>query len=276
MIKVALQKILSSANGNMLLDVNFEIKKGEFITLFGDSGAGKTSILRMIAGLFDAEKGYISVNDSIWLDTVNNINLKTQQRKIGFLFQDYALFPNMTVRENLSYALEKGQNVQIIEELIELIELGDLQNIKPNKLSGGQKQRVALARSLVRMPEILMLDEPLSALDTKIRSKLQNYILKVHKKYNLTTILISHEISEVIKLSQKVFIIENGKIINIDTPINLFTNIQDNDNLKLIGEVVKININSIEVLIGKNYIKLPMSKEKIKNITIGDFISIPK
>ncbi len=149
MIQIALQKKLGAANGEMQLDVDIEIEEGMLVTLYGNSGAGKTSILRMIAGLLQPERGLISVNEKCWLDTSRGISLTPQQRKTGFVFQDYALFPNMTVKENLAYALEKGQSKAIVEELIRIVELRDLQQRKPSELSGGQKQRVALARALV-------------------------------------------------------------------------------------------------------------------------------
>ena len=180
MIHIDLQKTLKSAHGEMNLDIKITIEKGEFVTLYGDSGAGKTSTFRMIAGLLKADSGKIRVNENTWFDASSRINLPPQKRKVGFVFQDYALFPNMTVRQNLEYALDKNQDRNIITQLIETVELGQLQNRKPETLSGGQKQRVALARALVQKPEILLLDEPMSALDSKMRLKLQDYILKVH------------------------------------------------------------------------------------------------
>src|SRR5690606_20928534 len=120
-----------------------------------------------------------------WYNSDENINLAPQKRKTGFVFQDFALFPNMNVRENLEFALTKGESKKIIKNLIEINELGDLQHRKPDTLSGGQKQRVALARALVKMPELLLLDEPLSSLDIEIRRKLQQYILKVHREFKL-------------------------------------------------------------------------------------------
>ncbi|GGX11966.1 ABC transporter ATP-binding protein [Aquimarina muelleri] len=274
MIQIALQKKLSAATGEMLLDINMQIEQGKLVTLYGSSGAGKTSILRMIAGLLQADTGTITVHQKTWLNTSTGICLKPQQRKIGFVFQDYALFPNMTVKENLLFALEKNQDKQIVKELIEIIELEDLQNRKPNNLSGGQKQRVALARALVRKPEILMLDEPLSALDKKMRIKLQDYILKVHKKFNITTLLISHDISEVIKMSDTVFMIENGKIIQQGNPIEVFTTKKVSGKFQFTGEVIDIKkedvIYIVTVLIGTNFVKIIAEENEIQTITIGD------
>ena len=207
---LAFQKKLISATGEMLLSVETTIKEGSLVTLYGKSGAGKTTILRILGGLTQPDSGKISIHDSVWLDTSKKINLKPQKRKVGFVFQDYALFPNMTVKENLEFALIKGEDNSIINHLIEMVELGELQHRYPLTLSGGQQQRVALVRALVQKPKILMLDEPLSALEEEIRYKLQQYILTVHKEFGLTTILISHDISEVLRMSDTVIELENG------------------------------------------------------------------
>ncbi len=278
MIQIALQKKLTAPHGSMLLDIDININKGSLVTLYGDSGAGKTSILRMISGLLQADKGRITVNQKTWLDTNKGIVLKPQQRKIGYVFQDYGLFPNMTVKQNLLYALEKDQSNHTVSELIDIIELGDLQERKPEKLSGGQKQRVALARALVRKPEILMLDEPLSALDNKMRAKLQDYILKVHKQYNLTTLLISHEISEVIKMSDQVFIIENGKINKQGNPIEVFTTKQMSGKFQFSGEIVQIEqedvIYIVTILIGINFVKIVAEENEVATLAIGDKVIV--
>jgi len=278
MIQIALDKKLKAANGEMRLHIDIEIGQGELITLYGNSGAGKTSILRMIAGLMQPDKGLIIVNQQTWLNSQKGICFKPQQRKIGFVFQDYALFQNMTVKENLVFALEKGQNKRIVNELISIIELEDLQDRKPENLSGGQKQRVALARALVRKPEILMLDEPLSAIDVKMRNTLQDYILKVHKEFNLTTILISHEIGEVIKMSDKIFIIEDGKIIKQGKPIEVFSNKQVSGKFQFSGEIIKIDkedvIYIVTILIGVNIVKVVAVESEIQTISVGDKVIV--
>ena len=141
-----------------------------------------------------ADDGSIKVGEKLWFDKAKNINLKAQKRKLGFVFQDYALFPNMTVEENLRFALEKGQPQEIIEELIDITELGALRKKKPSRLSGGQQQRVALARAMVKKPDVLLMDEPLSSLDPEMRSKLQDYIKTLHDKYGLTSMLIRDQL----------------------------------------------------------------------------------
>ncbi|MDH7447778.1 ABC transporter ATP-binding protein [Aquimarina sp. 2201CG14-23] len=278
MIEANIHKTLSTASGNMLLDIQLSIKKGQCITLYGPSGAGKTSVLRMLAGLLSADKGQIVVDDKTWLHTEKRINCTPQQRRIGYVFQEYALFPNMTVRENLEFALEKGQDKNIIEELIEIIELKELQDRKPTTLSGGQQQRVALARALVRKPKVLLLDEPLSALDIKMRSKLQDYILKVHRQYKLTTILVSHDVGEIVKMSDEVYCIEDGKISKQGNPSTIFTNDQLSGKFQFTGEVIAIVkegvVYIVTVLIGSNVVKVIAQKSEIKHLEIGSKVIV--
>lgn len=278
MIEISLHKKLKSSSGDMILDVKLNIAKEKLVTLYGKSGAGKTSFLKIIAGLLNPDRGFIKVDDNIWLDTDKDLNLRPQKRNIGFVFQEYALFPNMTVKENLIFAMAKDQNKKIIQELIEIVDLGDLQNRKPNTLSGGQKQRVALARALVQKPQILMLDEPLSALDQEMRNKLQQYILEVHKEYKLTTILISHDISEIIKMSDYLIEIDHGKIIDQGLPMEIFTNNKINAKFQFTGEVINMVkqdfIFIITVLIGKDLVKVVADDNEAKRINIGDKVLI--
>jgi len=161
------------------------------------------------------------------------------------VFQNYALFPNMTVLENLEYAAENHRKKQI-EELLELLDLYQLKDRYPNALSGGQQQRVALARALVRNPKILLLDEPLSALDPFTRTRLQEEIRKIHKYYQLTTILVSHDKPEVFKLSDRVLILEDGKICNVGKPQEVFLNRRTSGKYSFIGTI--IDIKTVDVI----------------------------
>jgi len=278
MIELAINKKLKSSSGDMLLDVKFNIPTGKLIALYGKSGAGKTSLLKIIAGLLSPEKGIIKVDDKVWLDTDKRLNLSPQKRNIGFLFQEYTLFPNMTVRENLEFALTKGQNKKIVDELLEIVDLGDLQFRKSNSLSGGQKQRAALARSLVQKPKILMLDEPLSALDYEMRTKLQQYILQLHKEFKLTTILISHDISEIIKMSDYLMEIDHGKIVNEGLATDVFSHNKINAKFQFTGEIIKIEkqdfIYIISVLIGKDFVKVIADDDEARDLMVGDKVFI--
>lgn len=278
MINLNLKKTLKSAGGNIDLDMQLTIEKGQFVTLFGESGAGKTSTLRMLSGLLKPDSGTIKVGETTWFDSRKNIDLKPQQRKLGYVFQDYALFPNMSVRQNLEYALQKHQDRTIIEELLEFAELGELDQRKPETLSGGQKQRVALARALVQRPEILILDEPLSALDLKMRIKLQEYLLQVHKKYKLTTILVSHDIGEIVKLSDRVFELQNGRVIKKGKAAEFFGLNKTSAKFRFSGEVLKIQredvLYVISVLIGNDIIKVVADRTEANNFKIGDQVLV--
>lgn len=223
MMEININRKLHGADGVLNLRFETKILAGELVTIYGPSGSGKTSVLRMLAGLLLPDNGHIRMDGQIWFDKTQRINLKPQLRGIGMVFQEYSLFPNMTVRGNLEFALEKGQSKQIIDDLLELTELKGLYNKKPLLLSGGQKQRVALARALVRKPKLLLLDEPLSALDSEMQSRLQDYILQVHQQFRLTTILISHDMVEVVKMSKRVLILENGHIKKEGNPLNILS-----------------------------------------------------
>jgi len=212
MIDIAITRKLSGPGGQMSLQFNTKIDSGEFVCVYGPSGAGKTSVLRMLAGLLTPDDGHIVTDNTTWFDRAKKVDLKPQLRNIGMVFQEYSLFPNMTVRGNLEFALKKESSADIVDELLQLTELEQLQDQKPALLSGGQKQRVALARALIRRPRLLLLDEPLSALDSVMQAKLQDYILRVHQQFSLTTILVSHDVFEVVKMSKRVLILEEGTI----------------------------------------------------------------
>ena len=278
MIRLELHKVLRSASGPMNLEIGLEFAAGSFVTLYGKSGAGKTSVLRMMAGLFTPDNGHIEVNGATWLDTGSGLDLPPQQRNVGFVFQDYALFPNMTVKENLVFAQDKGQDQKIVHDLIELIELGGLQHRRPATLSGGQQQRVALARALVRTPDILMLDEPLSALDNEMRAKLQHYVLEVHREYGLTTLLISHDISEILKMSDLMLVMDQGKITRQGTPSEVLTHRDVSGKFQFTGEVIGMDkqdfIYIISILIGKDLVKVVADESEAGTLNLGDKVLV--
>lgn len=278
MIEIEIKKKLNAAFGEMLLEIKTQIIPGQFVTIFGKSGAGKTSTLRILAGLLNPDSGKISINQKILYDSFQSINLSPQKRQIGFVFQDYALFPNMTILENLSFALQKKQSKKILDELIEIMEIGDLKHQKPYKLSGGQQQRVAVARALVQKPDLLLLDEPLSALDEEMRSKIQNYIKQVHLEYNLTTIMISHDMAEILKMSDRTLLLQDGKIINDGNPIEIFSKPTDDKKFQITGEIVSItnhNLKSIlTILIGKDIATLELESSSAVSLSAGDKVKI--
>jgi len=278
MIGLHVRKTLKGSGKNIELQLSLDIKKGEFVTLYGESGAGKTSALRLLSGLLTPDVGTITVDGRVWFDAEKHINLPSQTRKLGYVFQDYALFPHMTVRQNLEFALTKAQDGAIVVELLEFMELSDLQDRKPMTLSGGQKQRVALARALVQQPEILILDEPLSALDYAMRVKLQSYILRIHKKFKLTTILVSNDIGEIVRMSDRVIELQQGKVIKTATTADFFGLNKASAKFRFTGEIISIQkedvIYVVGVLIGNEVVKVIADLAEVRQLAIGDKVYV--
>lgn len=221
MIDIDIHRALISGLGGMELHLQLAILPGQIVALYGPSGSGKSSIIRMIAGLMKPDKGTINIDNEVWFDHIRKINRPPQQRNIGVVFQDPALFPHMTVRGNIEYAKHDGTLPGAVDEILGLMELTNLSDKKPQLLSGGQKQRVALARAIVRRPKILLLDEPTSAMDTSLQLKMQDYILKVQQEFKTTIILVSHDILEIIRLANQCLILENGKVVDSGIPTKI-------------------------------------------------------
>lgn len=275
MIDFALQKKLNTADGDMQLQISLQIESGSFVSLYGSSGAGKTSVLRMLAGFMKPDNGRIVMNDVVWFDKNQKRNIDAQQRKIGFVFQDYALFPNMNVFENIAFALNKKESVNIVDELLELTGLSTLSQRKIQTLSGGQKQRVALARAIAARPLLLLLDEPLSAIDNNMRIQLQTTLLKVHKRFKLTTILVSHDMDEILKLSDRIIHLEHGKVQDDATPASYFMN--GSNASALAGNIVAIEENERQtftiVLLNNRMIKINSTEHDV-NFNVGEKVEI--
>ncbi len=274
-LELSLQKKLFTAHGTMDLEVNLSAGQGEIITLFGRSGAGKTTLLRLIAGLLEPRSGNLVVDGVEWYNSIKNLNLKPQQRSTGFVFQDYALFPNMTVKQNLLYA---DKNNKKVNDLLNMMGLYGLKDRKPQNLSGGQQQRVALARALVKDPLVLLLDEPLAALDIEMRNELQDEILKINRELGLTIILISHDLAEIFKLSNKVYVIDQGKVINSGSPQQIFTHESFSAKFQFIGEILSIQesdcIYIVNVLIGNNIIKVVVTDDEVSQYRVGEKVIV--
>src|ERR1035437_187235 len=220
-LSISITKSMLTSEGKTNLEICAEIKGKELLCLFGHSGAGKTTLLRILAGLTKPDKGRIVFNDTVWFDSEKKINIPPQQRNVGYMFQDYALFPNMTVEKNISFA-QKEKNKDDVDKIMDLFDLQILKNQHPAKLSGGQKQRVALARALAAKPNVLLLDEPLSALDFEMRLSLQHEIKKAHDLLNTVTLMVSHDLQEVFHLATSVIMLKNGTVINEGKPADVF------------------------------------------------------
>jgi len=277
-ISIDIKKQMLTTNGPMNLMVQTTIPMGELVALFGESGAGKTTLLRILAGLLSPDKGLIKFGDAIWFDSEKKINIPPQIRNISLMFQDYALFPNMTVEQNIQFA-QPLKDQQKVLELIELLGLTELSKRKPANLSGGQKQRVALARALARNPQLLLLDEPLSALDAGMRSALQDEIAKAHQLLGITTLMVSHDLGEVFRLASRVLYIENGQITRIGKPEEVFSNDSVSGKVQITGQIARIEkqdiINIVTVISGNNQIiKVIAFDSDLENLKIGDQVMV--
>lgn len=211
-------------NTSVIEDFNLSVDEGSFTTLLGSSGCGKTTILRLISGFLNPDSGTIKINGEIQNNVLPN------RRKVGMVFQDYALFPHLTVEQNLFYGLnltrpskeQKAQNEQIVKTTARNLDIESLMNRFPSELSGGQQQRVALGRALVLQPKILLMDEPLSSLDTNLRLKVREELKEIQQRLKITTVYVTHDREEAFSLSDKIAVMNNGKIVQYDTPENLY------------------------------------------------------
>ena len=265
-----LQKTYRSEKRSFSIDIEASFKLNAINVLYGNSGAGKTSLLRLLSGLDKVDSGLITVNNNEWLNTKNKTFLPVHQREIAYVFQDYGLFPNMTVLENLEFVKKKINKV-LLNEVIDVLELTQLLNTKPNNLSGGQQQRVALARAILQEPQFLFLDEPLTAIDETLRYKLQSYILTLQQKYQFTVIMVSHNLQEVLKVASHVCAIDNGKVIKQGDPKILLSNNKEN---VLTGIVLAMYEREVNVLIGTQQITIPKTYILSQNYIIGTVIEI--
>lgn len=189
MIQINIKKRVKTYDGADLIEANASFHVQTITQIIGPSGAGKTTLLRIIAGLIRPEEGKITVNEEVWLDTKANINLEPQKRKVGFVFQDYALFPNMTVREHLHYG---SNDTQYIDRLIALGKLDAFKTHKPKHLSGGQQQRLAILRALATKPKLLLMDEPFSALDNVLKKEIMTDLKVLFAELQITCLIVTH------------------------------------------------------------------------------------
>ena len=230
-----------------LKSVNFSIEQGDLVCLLGPSGCGKSTILNMIAGLLQPTGGDIQFKKS------SVINTEPKDRNIGFVFQNYALYPHMTVLENIMFPLTVGEKKiskeeakKVAEEYMQLTNIEELAEKKPGTLSGGQQQRVAITRALVQKPEVLLLDEPLSNLDARLRLKIREEIRRLVKEVGITTIFVTHDQEEALSISDKIILLNEGVIQQHDDPQNLYLEPNNLFVAKFIGNPI-INILEVEV-----------------------------
>ncbi|GIN87369.1 ABC transporter ATP-binding protein [Heyndrickxia sporothermodurans] len=246
---ITIENISKSFNHQTVLhELNLSFQEGEFVTLLGPSGCGKSTLLRILAGLVTPEKGTIKI------DGKDVTNKKAKDRQVGMVFQSYALFPNMTVEENIAFGLKmKKMSKEVIQQkvsyIIELVGLTDKGKSYPKELSGGQQQRVALARSLVTEPKVLLLDEPLSALDAQIRKNLQKLLRSIQQQLNMTMVLVTHDQEEAMAVSDRIYIMNAGRIAQNGTPREIYNRPANEFVARFIGNYNVLTKEEISLLV---------------------------
>ncbi|WP_457593330.1 ABC transporter ATP-binding protein [Hydrogenimonas sp.] len=272
MIEIDIKRALQGSRAQMTLDVALRIEEGAFVALTGPSGSGKTTLLRIVAGLEEAV-GNITVSGRKWLSAGKS--LPPQERGIGFVFQDYALFGNMSVEENLLFI---NRDSELASHLLALTGLKELKERLPGTLSGGQKQRVALCRALMNRPKILLMDEPLSALDPAMRSKLQHDILVLHKEFGTTTIMVSHDPSEIYRLAERVVVLDHGSVAADGSPKEVLLKTSGSQKFSLEGElldIVRVDVIYIAVVaVGQQLVEVVLGNEEAKSLKVGERVRV--
>jgi len=218
-IRVDIRKTLRSHDREFRLDVSFTAEHDRSV-VFGPSGSGKSLTLQCIAGLLKPDEGRIEIGERVLFDSAAGINLRPQERNVGFMFQDYALFPHLTVEQNVAFGLnrevgERNHSVGRVKEFLALFELEPLARSHPRSLSGGQRQRVALARALIRHPDLLLMDEPLSALDPLLRSRVRRELSDMQTRFRVPMVVITHDPADVEALAQNVIVFEHGRVAQV-------------------------------------------------------------
>ncbi|MGL6072073.1 ATP-binding cassette domain-containing protein [Craterilacuibacter sp.] len=277
MIEIAVEKRLDGAQGGSWLRVDCRWAAGQRMALFGASGAGKTTLLRILAGLIRPDAGRIVVGGEVWFDSDKNICLPAQARQVGMVFQDYALFPHLSVRGNLEFA-QRRKNPGRVDELLALTGLAALACRKPATLSGGQQQRVALARALAAEPRLLLLDEPLSALDPVLREQLQAELLALQQCFALSTVLVSHDLAEVFRLAQQVIRLDAGQVTGMGTPAELFLAQSGGGRFHLAAQVLALRrvdvVDVASLLVGGQIVDVVLDEGEAASLVVGASVTV--
>jgi molybdate transport system ATP-binding protein len=267
MIEIALRKALLGSGGAMELAVELRIESGSFVAIAGESGSGKTTLLRILAGL-ERSEGRIAVDGELWME--GRRSLPPRKRRIGFVFQDYALFENMTVRENLLFV---RPDRALAERLMTLCSLEALAERYPATLSGGQQQRVALCRALMGEPKLLLMDEPLSALDPAMRRRLQEDIARLHREFGTTTLMVSHDPAEIYRLGDRGLSLEQGRIVGDAAPLESLLETAGSQKFSFRGELLEIVRRDVlhvaVVAIGQQIVEVVLSEAEAGRLEPG-------
>lgn len=257
-------------------DFNLHVKDGEFISFLGPSGCGKTTTLRMVAGFERATEGEISIGDHVVSSSEKGIFVPPEKRDIGMVFQSYAVWPHMTVIDNVGYPLKiqkvpKEERLKRVKEMLELVHLSEYGDRYPNQLSGGQQQRVALARALVARPRLLLLDEPLSNLDAKLRESMRFEISAIQKKLGITVIYVTHDQAEAMTMSDRIVVMSMGLVQQIGKPYDIYTHPANKMVADFVGLVNFINgeVKGDRVFIKGTNCSFPNTSELTGDVTIA-------
>lgn len=240
-VQITIKHAVKRYGDNTIIpDLSLQIKQGEFFTLLGPSGCGKTTLLRMIAGFNSIEGGEFYFNDKLMNDIPRN------KRNIGMVFQNYAIFPHMTTAENVGFGLDQRKikepdKSQRVDEILETVQILALRDRKPRNMSGGQQQRIALARAIVIQPDVLLMDEPLSNLDAKLRVEMRSAIHDIQKQFGITTVYVTHDQNEALAISDRIAIMDKGQILQVATPLEIYRHPANRYCATFIGESNLIN-----------------------------------
>ncbi len=248
--------------------INLEVEDGEFMTLLGPSGCGKTTTLRMIAGLEVPTEGEIYIGERLVSSTVKRVFIPPERRNIGMVFQNYAVWPHMTVFDNVAYPLKikklpKDEIKNRVMDILRLVHLDGMENRYPHQLSGGQQQRVALARALVMEPDILLLDEPLSNLDAKLREEMRFEIRSIQQKLGITVVYVTHDQSEAMAMSDRIAVMNKGRIQQVGTPYEIYKYPANAFVAGFIGLANFIKPDKVEIRNGKAYVEIFNNKLRL-------------
>ena len=266
---IDLSHSFSTLQGIQKIEANLQIPIGEYVSISGISGSGKTTFLRIISGLIQPQNGTICWGEQIWHDTKTKQCIPPQERNIGMVFQDYALFPNMNTLDNIIFACKEKVEKKYLQSILDTLGLDNYLTRYPHQLSGGQQQRVAIARALISKPALLLLDEPFSALDESLKKTVQSFIYEIHQQNSMTTLVVSHQISEIKPYAHRFLQFENEKLLDYQYI--------EKKNLSVQGILISKEISASEMsqvtllYDGKTY-QFPFPSSELGKLNIGDKI----
>ena len=264
---IDLSHSFSTFQGIQKIEANLQIPFGEFVSISGISGSGKTTFLRLISGLIQPKNGTICWGEQVWHDTKTKQCIPPQERNIGMVFQDYALFPNMNTLDNIIFACKEKVEKKYLQSILDTLGLYNYLTRYPHQLSGGQQQRVAIARALISKPALLLLDEPFSALDESLKKTIQSFIYEIHQQNSMTTLVVSHQISEIKPYDHRFLQFENEKLMDY--------HYIEKKNLSVQGMLISKEMSASEMsqvtllYDGKTY-QFPFPSSELEKLNIGD------